>query len=220
MHHFYRLLDRFWRRYKSMRLDYFMKKNGIYVGYKPGMWAIGLDDVEILYKEMKRYEQQGSISYLELGSGFSTIVASSIASKLFTSKKILSLEASSDWIEHTRKELDKLAESRGEEAGVVFFKIDEDYKNIQSVLERLRQQKPFDIILVDSPPDTIMPDARLKVINHIFDLLGEKSTLILHDTNRTDEFFAYNKIKNRFYSSSTYDTEKGIAVMRYLKEYD
>lgn len=211
---FFKFLNRTRRGLNKLRLHYLLEDNGIYLNYTPGAWAIGWDDVGVLYQEMKRYEQHGTISYLELGSGFSTIVVSAIANKMFNLIKIYSLEADSDWLEHTKKQINSLI-TLGGGGGVEFFQLSEDYKNIQSVLENISKEGTFDIIFIDAPPDTLMPDARLKVLNYIFDLLGEKSTLILHDAKRTDEYFAYNKFKERFYSSTLYDTEKGIAVMRH-----
>ena len=58
-----------------------------------------------------------------------------------------------------------------------------------------------------------MPNSRKKVIDIFIELLSSKGTLIIHDTNRNDEMYAYESIRRKFLSSVRFETKKGISIL-------
>jgi protein-L-isoaspartate O-methyltransferase len=189
---------------------------GVFIDYAPGAYAIGWDDVLVLSNELDRYVQHEKITYLEIGSGFSTVAIAKLAANKFKKIQIFSLEQDSKWIEKTKLDLHKnLINFKNLEQNIEILKIDYDLRSLKETVKNLKSNAPFDIIFVDAPPDIVMPNSRKKVIDIFIELLSSKGTLIIHDTNRNDEMYAYESIRRKFLSSVRFETKKGISILRF-----
>lgn len=197
---------------------YKLLRQGVFINYTPGDWAIGWDDVVVLDDEINRYRQHGNINYLEIGSGFSTVAVAKLLAKKFDKAKIVSLESDLAWIESTRREIHRnLSEHELAKVDIEFKHICYDLFRLGDILEETLSVSLFDIIFVDAPPDITMPNARQKVIELLFNRLAAKSTLIIHDTQRNDEMYAFEVARHKFLSSEFIKTRKGISILRFPK---
>ena len=189
--------------------------HGINISYKPGHWAIGADDLIVLEKEILRFLQKKHVNILEFGCGTSTIAIISILEKKFKSYELTSIEASDEWI----KKIDNIIKSNFPNATnhVQILKCAYSNTTKNFDLDTLRPliQNSYNLILVDAPPDINGENIRLQLCERVLPLLNDKGILILHDTNRIEEMYAYISISKKFSYSNIYETEKGISVMRY-----
>lgn len=220
MYKYMSFVDRtFFSKLKNFYWGFKLFKKGIFVNYSPGSWAIGVDDVEILCREILRYEQHKEIKYLEIGSGYSTAIVSNLLAKKFQQSTLVSLEADDEWAKRTNEDVKKIL-NNSSSGGKVEFKcvsFNNDIESISSKIIEIFKNDNYDFVFVDAPPDNSSPDARKKVIELIVPHLGAKSTLVIHDSNRIDELFAFECIRNEFRSSEIISTQKGIAVLRFPK---
>ena len=188
---------------------------GVNVKITPGSWSIGLDDLLILEKEVRRYEQKLTINVLEIGSGFSTIAIISILKKHFTDFVLTSVEADKSWANKVQQWIGEVDEIKHGQFMLLNLDYDKQSKIFKASDIQLKLDGHVDLIFVDAPPDTLGENVRLHMCLELLPLLGAKSTLVLHDTNRTDERFAYSHLANMFRISELHETTKGIAVFRY-----
>jgi hypothetical protein len=182
-----------------------------------GGWAIGLDDVEVINTEVDRFLQFGKLSILEFGGGASTLVF--IIKTLDSSLNLTlhTVEENQDWIIKLQ-EIITLAPVPLDEAGIEFKLMKSEYHTDNGVaIEPLRGEllNQYDIILIDSPPDTIVDDGRLKTAEQCFSLLKERGCMLIHDTHRIMELFAVKRLYSKFYDLDLLDTCKGMGILRF-----
>lgn len=195
-----------------------ISKRGIMLPNAPSGWSIGYDDILVLDKEIERFLQRDSISVLEFGSGLSTF---SIASRLERSFRgrycFYSFESDMEWYRRIHDGVERFFPGAD---SVKIIKT--SYVNLENGDSNfdlawclsIAEKKPFDVIFVDAPPDTNGEDIRLSLCLQLVSLLSPKGILILHDTNRINEMYAANIIRELFFLSDSYETRKGITVFR------
>lgn len=184
-----------------------------------GGWAIGLDDVQVINGEIERFLQFGNLSILEIGSGASTVGIIIKALDCRLNAVIHSIEENSGWIEKLQETISFAPTPLGQ-AGIEFGLFKSEYKIESGVdLESLRANllKQYDIILIDSPPDNIVDDGRLKTAEQCLSLLKERGCMLIHDTNRIMELYAMKRLSDRFYDANLLNTCKGIGILRFPK---
>ena len=195
-----------------------VKKLGITLPNTPGGWSIGYDDILVLDKEIERFLQRESIHVLEFGSGISTY---SIASRLERSFKgrycFYSFESDMEWYQKTYEGIENLFPGMDAVKVIKTSYVNFENGDFNFDLEwclSILEQKLFDVIFVDAPPDTNGEDVRLNLCLRLISLLSPKGVLILHDTNRINEMYAASMLRKFFLVSDTYETQKGITVFR------
>lgn len=196
-----------------------LRHHGVRLLTAPGAWSIGLDDAAAIVTELDRFRQRGMVRVLEFGSGFSTLILlSALEAKFGRSFSFVSVEADARWREDT---LEKVR-GAGLRAGEPFLSLHAPYVRKDGVdtfdLDSVWPQLPFrecDVILIDAPPDANGVDVRLKLCEAVIGRLDAKGVLLLHDTHRIDELYAFERLRERFRTSERLETEKGLGVFRF-----
>lgn len=182
----------------------------------PYGWSIGWDDAIILEKEIRRYLQYEKVTYVEIGSGFSTVFCSKICNKFYKKYQVYSLEEDGAWADKTISLFKRLNVDVNEKyAHINIVKTKYTFNNIADCLNEIAKAGPIDVLFIDAPPDIFGADIRLKVANLAISALHKKSTLILHDTSRAEELYAVSVLAKRFLSHEVFKTTKGITVFRF-----
>ena len=182
-----------------------------------GAWAVGRDDIDVINQELKRFEQYQRISFLEVGGGASTIAIILKALQLNMKICIDTLEESATWTEMIMKII-RVCQERLSKEQLDFRIHPVEYcpgkgVKLQDKLDTLKNK--YEIIFIDSPPDTSVNNGRLYVALEYFELLTERGVMIIHDTQRNMEMYAFKKLQDLFLDSQLISTQKGISVLRF-----
>lgn len=182
-----------------------------------GAWAVGRDDIDVINQELRRFEQYKSISFLEVGGGASTIAIILKALQLNMKISVDTLEESATWTEIITKIIRVCQEKLSQEQ--LDFRIC-PVEYCQGIGVKLQDKhmilkNKYDIIFIDSPPDTSVDNGRLYVALEYFELLAERGVMIIHDTQRNMEMYAFKKLQGLFLDSQLISTHKGIGVLRF-----
>ncbi|MCS5704689.1 class I SAM-dependent methyltransferase [Synechococcus sp. FGCU-3] len=183
-----------------------------------GGWAIGEDDVEIIEREVERYLQCAHISILEFGSGASTLVFLRYLVSHSLPGDITSVECDPQWINRVESCASKiLANKQGSvKLSIVAGEYNEQSGLICPSIENGEDlSKKYDIIFIDSPPDNIVEDGRLKLSSRITKLLDKRGTLLIHDTSRSMELYAFKKLSSYYLDAELCYTGKGMGILRF-----
>jgi predicted O-methyltransferase YrrM len=179
-------------------------------------WAIEDDDILVLENEIEMYRQHGKISVLEIGSGASTLVIFRKACSMVNEFVIHSIEQSKEWQNRMLSLISSIEEK--EKASNISIFHAEYCLNNGFCLEELNLSDQYDIIFIDAPPDTSVPDGRLKIVRSLINKLNPKGSIIIHDVSRNMENYAFHIIKEKFIYSEIIPTKKGVGILRYPVE--
>jgi hypothetical protein len=201
----------------ELNIEYFQKQLTYLL---QGAWAIGCEDVQLISRELKRLQQYENIAILEVGGGASTVVFLLQALQLRKSLVLHTLEASEEWLTLLHKTVggspDKISNN-----GIIFetFKIDysvDDGIAMGNVKAHLFEK--YDIIFIDAPPDTEVEDGRLKTAMACKALLKTRGFMMIHDTERNMEMYAFKKLQSLFLDAELLSTPKGMGILRFPKD--
>jgi hypothetical protein len=127
----------------------------------------------------------------------------------------VSVEADRAWIEKVESWLRRLGPNEAGGVRLLHLGYDEGTGSFRAEEIAAAQRGPVDVLVVDAPPDRNGTLVRLRLCLELLPILSDRGTLLLHDTNRTDERYAYGVLRTHFALSELHDTVKGIAVLRY-----
>lgn len=145
---------------------------------------------------------------VELGSGTSTLIVAKAGAK-----KIISIDNSEEFADKTREIL-KEHKVRGVEVRVAQLKphiSGSDWYDI----ERIKDLKRIDLLIIDGPPGSKNPEARMPAYAEFIAKLSPNAVVVIDDVNRDGErklaeIFA-NALPNQLLT--LYPHEKGTAVI-------
>ena len=143
----------------------------------------------------------------------------SIVKKYFSDFVLTSVEADKDWANKVQQLIAGVKDKNHGNFNLLNIEYDAQANIFKGDVIATQITGDIDLIFIDAPPDTLGENIRLCMCQELYPLLGKKSTLVLHDTNRTDERFAYSVMTKKFRMSEIYDTAKGIAILRYPKRF-
>lgn len=183
-------------------------------------WAVGADDLPIILDSILGYAQNRHASVLEFGSGVSTFALIS-AARHFDSLNMMSIEADKTWAELVQRGVAALRERSPSSlcAEVLHAPVLNASIFVPSdISAESWHHAKYDLILIDAPPDTTRPNARLELARSIFPLLKPMGCMLVHDTKRVQERFMIESLRNHFQAVDIYGTRKGISVLRFPKQ--
>ncbi|MFW5696234.1 MAG: O-methyltransferase [Phototrophicaceae bacterium] len=178
------------------------------------LWSIS-PDFGLLLAEQVRRRQPTRV--LELGSGASTLVLA-YALEAVGSGKLISVEHNEEYVERTRRELDKhglsdwvtvihapLTDVTDDESTYRWYDIPDDMDLDQ-----------IDILIVDGPPVEGQKMVRYPALPMLFEHLAPDALVIIDDYLRADEHRAVNRWLDEFdlEAVETVANEKGAALLR------
>jgi len=193
-----------------------LRSLGIALPVAPGGWSIGYDDAEAIVRELQRFEQRRHIDVLEFGSGVSTYVILATLRARFDSYRFVSVEADPRWHEQVSRQVAKAYPN----AAGSFSLVKADYRGQTFDLDEVWRSVPFpqcDVLVVDAPPDTHGDDVRLELCLRLLSRLSPRGALILHDTNRINELYAFTRLSAHFHEARRLETRKGISMFWFPK---
>lgn len=180
-----------------------------------GDWSIGLDDINVLENELQRFVQYSEIKVLDIGSGASTLVFLRHLLKNYQFSSLDVVEQDPFWLQKMKKITDIHLMGINK---VLFHLIHCDYNNTTGFdfdILNNNLSNDYDIIFVDAPPDTTITDGRYLLCMKLIPRLKVNSVLIIHDTHRNTELYAFERLSLLFRRSKTFNTRKGIAVLSF-----
>lgn len=193
-------------------------KCGIKFPLKAGGWSIGYDDILIIDSELRRYIQRKKIRVLEFGSGVSTLAILSILENNFKNAyQFVSIEADPKWLKKMEYYVKRFIGDNGRFSLIKGDYLEKECGRQFDLVSSLSayKKKSFDVVLIDAPPDDNGEDIRLDLCQEVLPFLASKGVLILHDTRRINEMFAYAILSEKFRMAERHQTEKGISLFRF-----
>ena len=147
--------------------------------FSPGRWALGYPALYALYRILDEFRPQ---NILELGLGQSSVMT-------------IQYVKTSSQINHTIVEHDK--------SWIDFFKKSHEMNENSHIIQiELKNNKTFDLILIDAPIGGDMKVySRIDVLSLIPEYLGNQFVIILDDVNRMQEKRTIREIDNKLKES-------------------
>lgn len=176
-------------------------------------WSINFDDALILSSYVKKFAQNNHIKILEFGSGASTVLFSHLAKLYFRSSQVDVYENDKSYSQKIKKDCKKMSTLQHK---INFFDW-ESFPDLPKDCNISDNLTTYDFIFIDSPPDTINKFARVELCKKLIPELGLFSCIAMHDTNRLSDLFGFYDIKNLFFHSKYWETEKGISTFLFKK---
>lgn len=185
----------------------------------PGLWSMPEEDLSLLRESLRNFEQYRDVAVLELGSGHSTEqIALQLDSMNLEEWSLDCIETSLDYCTDFHVETFKSISSKihlhhvplrwsQNRDGVGFDRA--------AFSRATRLNAPYDFVLVDSPPDIVGENARLRAIEAAILLMHTKSVMFVHDVNRNEERYAVEVIRSKFLCVDVVRSRAGVAICRY-----
>lgn len=175
---------------------------------RPGGWAAATD---ILFELTRRVQVKRPSLIVELGSGLSTVILATAASRY--SGHIISIDHDAVFAEQTKRELERRGLQDYVEIRVAPLTIQEiNGETCQwydvAVLSDLSD---IDLLFIDGPPAAISNDIRKPAVPFFWSRLSSTGEVVLDDSARAGEQIAVSDWKNKFPEAkfTEIDVEKG-----------
>lgn len=178
------------------------------------LWSISPDFGLLLAEQVKRQQPN---RVLELGSGASTLVVA-YALQALGQGKLISVEHNEEFVQRTRRELDKHGLSDWVtliHAPLTDVTDDESTYRWYDIPDEL-DLDGIDMLIVDGPPVEGQKLVRYPALPMLFEHLAEDALVVVDDYLRPDEHRAVNRWLDEFdlETVETIANEKGAAILR------
>lgn len=155
---------------------------------------------------------------VELGSGISTLICGYTIQKEGLKARTISYDHDLDYAELTRRHLQD--HGLADVCQVLDAPLAEQQLNGGTItwydLSAHHLPTDIDLLIVDGPPFIHGKHPRHPALPILIDKLSERAVVVLHDTHRREESQTVQRWVRQFpeFKAQTFDTEKGITVLR------
>jgi hypothetical protein len=196
----------------------FLVRHFFFFGLKKGDWSLNIDDFESVFQKIRITKHKKSITFVELGSGVSTLIFSLFLSRLNSKSSILSFEGDKEWVEKVNVLINRYGLSKQISLYYIPFKQYAQYIWFdEEKIAEIINGRQIDMLVVDAPPGKLCPYSRKPAIPFFLPWLAKESIVFIHDTKRKDEAEIVKAWSKYFKICECIDTVVGITLCEELR---